>query len=342
MHKLKEFLAKIVDRNRILRALFTAYKCAQNQGFSAEVDRRSKISIFDYKALAKELVEYPYFYIPDCNYYGLYHHLLGYAGLGKEDLNLIQKHYFYIEHGLVLGTYANQYNMGKAKLITTLSPVRKSYIDGIVNGVPTYVIGPYIHYCPSLLSADEIIAQKAALGKVLLVIPSHSIGSVTAQFDERSFISSIHEKMVGYDTVIVCLYWKDIDNGVDAIYLKEGFKVSTAGHRDDLNFIPRLKSLLLLASEIFTNNLGTHLAYALEVGVPISIYKQKVNYKEVQFFKSNQDILKNEQNVISSRFDRKQIEDALANDDRLVLNQYFGLDQVKSPVEMRKLLLSIK
>lgn len=215
MHRLKEFLVKIVDRSRILRALFSACKCSQNPGFNKEVDRRSKISIFDYKVLAKELVEYPYFYISDCNYYGLYHHLLCYAGLEKGDLNLSQKHFFYIEHGLVLGTYTNQYNMSKAKLITTLSQVRKSHIGSIVNGVPTYAIGPYIHYCPSLLSADEIIAQKKALGKVLLVIPSHSIGSVTAQFDEGSFISAIHEKMVGYDTVIVCLYWKDIDNGLD-------------------------------------------------------------------------------------------------------------------------------
>lgn len=342
MLKLKEFLAKIVDRSGMLRALFTSYKCGQNREFQHEIVQRSKVSIFDYKVLSKELAEYPYFYISDCNYYGLYHHLLSYAGLAREELSLTQKHYFYIEHGLVLGSYANRYNMGKAKLITTLSQIRKSYIDNLINGVQTYSIGPYIHYSPSLLSDEDITSLRRKLGKVLLVIPSHSIGSVTAQFDENSFISAIREKMVGFDTVIVCLYWKDIENGVDAIYLKEGFKVSTAGHRDDLNFLSRLKSLFLLASEVFTNNLGTHIAYGLHIGVPLSLYRQEISYKEIQYFKSNHDILKNDKNVSSAQSARKEIEVALAAGDRTVLNRYFGLDQIKSPAEMRKLLLSIK
>lgn len=342
MSRVKELLLKIVDRSSLLRALFTYYKCSQNSNFLNEIDRRSKLSIFDYKALGKELSEYPCFYIPDSNYYGLYHNLLGYAGLRKEDLNLNQKHYFYIEHGLVLGAYVNSYNIGKSKLVTTLSPVRQSHIDNTVEGVLSHAIGPYIHYCKSLLSAAEITAKKSEFGKVLLVIPSHSIGSVMAQFDEDSFIAAIRKKRVGFDTVIVCLYWKDIDNGADKIYLDEGFKISTAGHRDDLNFLPRLKSLFLLASEVYTNSTGTHVAYSLNVGLPISIYYQKVSYKVLQYFRIHSELLEDEKNISSSALDRKTIREALIHDDRAVLNQYFGLDQVKSPEEMRKLLLSIR
>lgn len=342
MHRVKQKLTKIVDQSSLLRDLFTFYKCYSNRNFYKEVDRRSKISIFDYEILGKELFEYPYFYISDCNYYGLYHQLLSYAGLVPEDLSRLQKHYFYIEHGLVLGNYANHYNLEKAKLITTMSNLRKLHIADFVNDVPIFAIGPYIHYSTSLLSENELITLKVKLGRVLLVIPSHSIGSVTAEFDKDSFIAAIHEKRVDFDTVIVCLYWKDIDNGADATYLKEGFKVSSAGHRDDLNFLPRLKSLLLLASEVFTNNFGTHLAYGLSVGIPVSLYQQHINYKEIQYFKSNHDLLKNEENVLSSGFAKKEIREAFVQNDLAVLNKYFGLDQVKSRDEMRQILLSIK
>ncbi|NJI75018.1 hypothetical protein HCX49_17590 [Sphingobacterium kitahiroshimense] len=342
MLRVKEKLTKIVDESSLLRDLFTLYKCNSNRDFCHEIDRRAKVSIFDYKTLGKELFEYPYFYISDCNYYGLYHQLLSYAGLVPEDLSRLQKHYFYIEHGLVLGSYANHYNLKKAKMITTMSQTRKLHIANFVNDTPIHVIGPYIHYSSSLLSENEIMTLKETLGRVLLVIPSHSIGSVTAQFDEQAFITAIREKSVGFDTVIVCLYWKDIDNGADNVYLKEGFKVSTAGHRDDLNFLPRLKSLLLLSSEVFTNNFGTHVAYGSSVGVPVSLYQQQINYKEIQYFKNNDDILKNQENILSSGFAKKEIKAALVHNDRAVLNQYFGLDQVKSQDEMRQILLSIK
>lgn len=340
MFNVKELLMKVVDRSSLLRTLFTYYKCSQSREFLNEINRRAKLSIFDYKELGKELHEYPCFFIPDCNYYGLYHNLLVYSGLQPEHLTVFQKHYFYIEHGLVLGSYVNCYNIGKAKLVTTISPVRQKIIDSTIEGVHSHVIGPYIHYCESLLTIAEIAAKKLDLGKVLLVIPSHSIGSVTAEFDEESFVAAIRKKRNGFDTVIVCLYWKDIDNGSDKIYLNEGFQVSTAGHRDDLNFLPRLKSLFLLASEVYTNSIGTHIAYSLDLHIPITIYEQQVVYKQVQDFQVNREILEKEDNIRTADSDRQIIIDSVHRDNRAVLNQYFGLDRVKSPEEMRKLLLS--
>ncbi len=340
--RIKELILSLVDRNPFLRNLVCLHKQSQNKSFIEEINRRKELSIFDYKALSQELKEYPLFYISDCNYYGLYCSLLQYCGLKFEDLSLRQRHYFYIEHGLVLGRFVNTYNVKKAKAVTTFGRNRQQNINRAVPSAQSVGIGPYIHYCDSLLSDTILEDLKEQLGRVLLVIPSHSIASLKADFDEDLFLSSIKSKMADYDTILVCLYWKDIDNGADEFYLRQGFKVTTAGHRDDLNFLPRLKSLLLLATEVYSNSVGTHVPYCLTLNVPIKIFNQEINYQKIQDFQVNKLVLEDQTNVLSAAMEKTAILEALENNDLEALDHYFGLNSLKSPQEISNLIMALK
>lgn len=131
-----------------------------------------------------------------------------------------------------------------------------------------YAIGPYIHYADSLLNNDQLKEEKERLGKTLLVFPSHSIDGVVQKFDYNNFINEIKETASDYDTVRVCVYYKDVDLKNHVPYQKEGFEVITAGHHNDHYFLPRLKSIILNSDMAMSNDIGSQLGYCIYLNKP--------------------------------------------------------------------------
>ena len=131
-----------------------------------------------------------------------------------------------------------------------------------------HAIGPMIHYAQSLLSAEDTAAVRARLGRTLLVFPTHSTHWVDTDVDQAAFFRLIEEWAEGFQTVLICVYWKDVLRGIAPAYRRAGWHCVTAGHIYDPLFLRRLRSLIELSDVTAANNLGTHLGCAVHFGKP--------------------------------------------------------------------------
>ncbi len=129
-------------------------------------------------------------------------------------------------------------------------------------------IGPYIHYTQSLLTPEELADTRARLGRTLLVFPAHSTHWIDVDYNLDQFCQQLSAAAQGFQTTLICLYWKDVLRGMATEYTRRGFKCVTAGHMFDCDFMKRLRTYLELADATLANEVGSHLGYSLHLGKP--------------------------------------------------------------------------
>jgi len=139
-----------------------------------------------------------------------------------------------------------------------------------------FAIGPYIHYARPIWSAAEIERERAKLGRTLLVFPTHSTHWIDMDYDVDAFIERVRAVASGFDSVLVCLYWKDVLRGVGKRYSERGLPCITAGHIFDPLFLPRLRTAIELSDATFSNELGTQLGYSVCLGRPHQLLRSEV------------------------------------------------------------------
>ncbi|MEG6548824.1 hypothetical protein V6C53_01125 [Desulfocurvibacter africanus] len=139
---------------------------------------------------------------------------------------------------------------------------RARQVSSITDKLVT-TIGPYIHYAPSSLESEAFKNEKKRLGKTLLVFPAHSTHWINVEFDIKFFLDIIKRYAKDYNSVVVCLYWKDILLNYDEIYRAEGFDCFTAGHMYDNEFLSRLRFIIELSDTTISNSFGTHVGYCV-------------------------------------------------------------------------------
>ncbi len=215
------------------------------------------------------------------------------------------------------------------------SPFRADLLRGRVPG-RIVSVGPLIHYAASALGPDAFAKASKILGRTLLVFPAHSTHLSEVNYSVQELISRIADLGRSFQSIVVCLYWKDILSGIAASYQSAGFKVVTAGHIYDPLFLPRLRSLIELSSMTVSNRQGTHVGYCLHLGKPHHIFTQSVK-------------------IVFDRPDATQIPHELGEGDRLArkfgdfqecitpeqsaaVDLYWGTSHVKSTDEINTLL----
>lgn len=137
-----------------------------------------------------------------------------------------------------------------------------------------HVVGAPFIYEDSFFDIHELDKLKSEFKKTLLVFPSHSTHYVDCDYDLIEFTNWIvsTRDSNGFDTVLVCMYWKDILKGTHLEYIKSGFKVVTAGHIFDINFTARLKSIFILSDAFVSNKIGSYVGYGLSLGKPFKLF----------------------------------------------------------------------
>ena len=305
---------------------------------TAECDLRKDVGLFEYNRLS-EIIDNPYI-INEIQFYGFYSVLAKY--INKPKLKKLITN----EHGFIFSSYVSN-NFFTKSIVLTFSDYReKLLLKKYGNKLNVVKIGPYIHYADSILSCLQKEELKKELGKTLLVFPFHSIDGVLSSFDVSNFIEKIDEYKIinNFDNVLVCLYWKDIQIGRAEKYLSKGYKVTTAGHIYDIYFLNRLRTIIELSDFVLSNELGTYIGYCLCLNKQIRLINQK---SEFTFELGNEDHI-NRQSFLAvenhfSEYNRLQdkLQEILSIDnkkqeDLQFINELFGLQYLKSPVEMMK------
>ena len=197
-------------------------------------------------------------------------------------------------------------------------------------------IGPMIHYCEPSLSPEEIQREHERLGKTLLVFPTHSTHWRKVDNDIAQFCRSVEAASEGFDSVRFCLYWKDILNGADELYLNKGWELTSAGHMFDPQFCPRLKSLILTSDACMTFEWGTHIGYSVFLNRPV--FTSPVEFVWCDSGAAPPPFIDGEIRVKAMElFEQWSME--ITPEQRSFVSLHWGFDSVRSPEEMRALLL---
>lgn len=254
-----------------------------------------------------------------------------------------------IEHGIYFGDFINKDEVLKSgySTVITFGDSRKDVILRHKNDKNVICIGPYIQYAKSILDDKEIKNIRRKNGKTLLVFPSHSIGGIDIKYNINSFIRKINDfkKKYGFKTVLVCLYYKDIEKGVDREYINEGFRVISAGRREDQDFLRRLKSFILMSDYAISNSIGTHIGYTVLLNVPHTILRQDIKYistkveSEKHIENIYDDLAVTQKQEIFEAF--REYVPKITETQRRICDKYWGFRYVMNKEKLKEVLTNI-
>ena len=258
---------KVVSRKQVkehapIMEKITAYN------FIIDLNRRSNLPLQSLDALSED---YSFEDIKSIssdndepNYYGSFWVLQRYAGFSL--MNLPPRD-FSVQHGIIYEMMEWMYNKRDLRNFVWSDKVADMFREQM-GAVRVYAVGAPFLYAESILSETEIANERKRLGRNLLAFPMHSTHYIKKEYDPSPFLKTLESQKSRFDTVRVCLYWKDIQNGMTSIYRNAGFECVCCGHMFDQYFLSRQKSLLEIADATISNAVGSHIGYSISMGKP--------------------------------------------------------------------------
>lgn len=122
-----------------------------------------------------------------------------------------------------------------------------------------------------------------------LVYPSHSGLEGDTNVNWQDYINELKKLPDEMKPINICMYWADILQGRHKMFIDNGFKVYTAGHANDNDFVDNFYEILRHHKYVTSNTYsGSNLLYACEFGLPVFIYANEtfINYKYTANFKN--------------------------------------------------------
>jgi hypothetical protein len=294
----KKILRRLFLHNRrVYSTLYVLYIKMQNllnskkvRNYKEEVKRRSKLDIFSFKEIAKDFKLYSSQAYPANDYYGNSEAIRKKFGITGEIKGVI-------EHGIYFGQniFVEEVDYSPYSIIYTYGSYRKDLLERYLKKKnlkkKVIEVGPYILYAEDYYDDEKLNKLKEKQGKTLVVFPSHSIENRHSNYKIKDMINAIEEKKNNFDTVIVCMYWKDIVENKYLEYEKVGYKIVSAGHRSDPKFLSRLKTIIKLSDMTMSNQVGTHIGYCVALKKAHWLFTQNIHYtgKRAHSFNEEQD-----------------------------------------------------
>ena len=293
-----------------------------------------KINFFNLELIQKPQSYYPNEYYRDNLYYGISIVLKKYS-----DYNGIID--AYIEHGIFFGSFLPPEEKHIfSKTVICMGNRRQNQLKSLIHQ-KAISIGPFIHYADDYLEKDEFNILKNKLGRVLLLFPSHSIKNKSIHNNIDLFINKCSSFFNDYDTIMVCLYWSDLKKFAP-LYHNKKIKVASAGNLNDLNFLSRLKSIINLSDYVVTDTVGTHVGYCVYLNkrvwiIPGNILLQNLvePYKRFQKFDYHDNVIEELSNI-KKIFEKPQ--SYITEEQKNIINDFWGLNNIKSAKELNKIL----
>lgn len=130
----------------------------------------------------------------------------------------------------------------------------------------------YVLYSPFVFfrKKNNIVALPNAKGTI--AFPAHTTRTVEDKSDVEVYIKQLLDLPKEFQPVSVCLYYDDIKKGKHKIFQKYKIPIYTAGFYFDQRFTERFYNILKNFKYATSNVLGSYLYYAVEMGIPFSIY----------------------------------------------------------------------
>ena len=85
-----------------------------------------------------------------------------------------------------------------------------------------------------------------------------------------------------YDTVMVSVYWNDVESKLYGMFEKCGAILVSSGFRGDKAFISRLKTLISLSDCVCGNAFGTHIGYAMYLNKPFIYINNDLIFEKIK------------------------------------------------------------
>lgn len=294
--------------------------------------RNKNVSYFDYKQLSKA---FPIFSVSK-NPGVIGNKCYGNLWAVKKALSKSFNENCVIEHGLYFGEYVllNDLKLKRPDVIYTYGNYRKKVLENcnhpLLKHVRIETVGPYINYVSNFKKRDKLEKIKNKYGKILLVFPTHSSPEIDLNYDEINFVNKIKKICKNYDTVFISLFWLDILKNKHIFYENLGYKVVTAGTRNDPRFLNRLKDLIEISSMTMSNDIGTHIGYCISLNKPHYYYYQNIETKILQSNVSSIDlkrqfIVEKEKKIFDNVFSSQKAE---ITDEQIKLIEYYWGKQI--------------
>ena len=210
--------------------------------------------------------------------YGIWESMFG--GFSDEKIYTLPS----VEHGLIFhdSIFTDSRYTARPSIVT-FGDYRYGVIRRFVNR-PIFRVGPYIQYAEPYYTEEEMSAKKKRLGRTLLVFPSHGTNESEVSHDQIAYLEKVKCLAKDFDSVIINVFWWNLCDPIVERFESEGFKVVSAGFRDDPRFLSRLKTIIELSDLVVGDEIGTHVGYALSLKRPyihLPVHKRKnVHFKD--------------------------------------------------------------
>lgn len=248
---------------------------------------------------------------------------------------------FFLQHGIAyeLTDWMRQKKEG-------INFVWSSYIRELYREVTDnqriYAVGAPFFYAKSLMSQEQLENEKNRLGKNLLAFPLHSTHYYDIDFDSDNFIKLLKEQQKRFDTVRVCLYWKDIQRGLAEAYIKAGFECVCCGHINDVLFLQRQRSLFEIADATISNGLGSYIGYSVYLNIPHWLVNEDYEIKNTNGNEAEELTRLFKEITVSERIYKAFGDNSdfiITKEQREIVDLLWGVSDIKTPEEMNDLLM---
>jgi len=259
-----------------------------------------------------------------------------------------------IEHGLYFGENYNttmsdfEFTLGS---IITYGQYRYNVLRQHYPHHKIFQIGPRINYVDPDIGYYNNIKSDLLDGKVLTFFPEHSISGVYANYDIDATINKIRKlkHFLNCTNVLICCYFQDIYSGLDLKYRERGFATVTAG-ANQINFLPRLKAIIMASDYTASNGLGTNLGYCVFMHKPHILIADDINYLGSQEALYNEFLTRGNQWANKYEYEKHVFYDMFSMENGYTINDrqmklcdfYWGFSQIKSPKELNAILMNCK
>lgn len=271
---------------------------------------------------------------PNLSNYRIYGNWYNIFGDLLDDVSNIIR-YPSLEHGLIFhNKIFTDLKYTSRPCVATYGEFRKNIIRKYITR-PIFCLGPYIHYADNFYPENKINKLKKENGSTLLVFPTHSTNVSEVSFNQNLFMSNIRRISKKFNHVIVNAFWWNINDPFIEKLKAEGYQVVSAGYRDDVKFLNRLKTIISLADLAVGDSIGSHIGYCIAEGTPFSLID--LNTK-IKLYKRDEiddlDFVNKHKKIVSEAFLNSKF---ITNEQLEICNKYWGLNKLKNKEELRKI-----